>query len=1555
VSKNSDKKSSAPPAVVDFSQTVAGYFMEFLETDFKKRGKPKRKVSTYKESVLVGVKANKYPEFFRDVLSLLQSGFNKEKLQFISEGSYTKELPSRLLGYVNKRIDNISKKDIDVFLELLIDIIEKGVATFPQNIEKAQDKILDKALSAAQKKLVLPLTDEIEKPLTEGGLGDESTVYLLQEELANLVVSELQSTIESEIEKVFSLDLDEEIDVEDLRENLEKELTLKEIKSTYQDFFGSFAVTDLYKDVSELSRSKDILEKHDLYLYFGDIRYEKTKYPLFYTPISLQKIQGTDGNSSRYQISYEGKIYFNKKAVEYVVQGYKNDNEEVNGNPDIKNERIIYIAEHGDEISNYLNEIVNELTEFFSLSSKIDFTNSSGQVADGLLVSITNEVYLSLFDKADESLINDYEEILESLKDGGLEGGMFSDLINHFINEEPEPFSEEVNFEWEELTTGERLVYSSPIPLNEEQRKILSAVKKDGCKYITVHGPPGTGKSHTITAVVFDAILNGKSTLILSDKKEALDVVERKITKTLKQTRTSSEFQDPVLRLGDTGNNMHKILSATSTERIKTSYQAARQNTENLPDSIDSLKKSIEESIEAEVREGESIDIQDVHSYLDLEIYYENKPIPLDVSELIEADDSLSDLQDLITNARHVKTQFLDIKSNWDKFLAHSLGIEPEDLNENKIRLIKENAFELSQVLDKTEAVYEDIHDVWGKFEEINVENLKTLIEIIERLKSIRNPIFGYLLKKNEVKKIETDFRKEFTGSLITNPSQKINLLERCVEVSEYAIEVSKEKLAESEYGNFLSLSSMHRGVVSPKFFEELVRKTEELGLLLENVKNFTETYPKTAKELEINVNSIREVIENKFEDVPEDEREKMMRYIELKSHLSKKFDIEPAKFTQQKKRLEALSTLQMSFVMDKRFVDFYENNKNTANQLREIIKNKQQFPRDKFDNLKKAFPCILAGIRDYSEYIPLNAEAFDLVVIDEASQVSIAQALPALLRSKTVLILGDERQFANVKASQAKKEINQEHKNRLRDSFVSNITDEPAYVDAKLKYFDVKKSVLEFFNFINNYEVMLKKHFRGYKEIISFSNKFFYNEALQVTKVRAKPITEVLKFTEIKHDLKKELVKNTNSLEVKEILEKLENIFESNGRPSVGVITPFRNQQKLINKEAREHPRGDFFFNELDLKIMTFDSCQGEERDIIFYSMVANPEEDKLSHIFPASLNEGDDRDSLRKQRLNVGFSRAKEQMHFILSKPIEDFSGTAKRSLVHYNNVCDQAKEEKSVSEVDDKSPMEEKVLNWFYQTSFWKEYKDREPKSKEEDEGFVENLELFPQFDLGSYIRQLEPTYQHPDYTVDFLLAYKDQGHSIHNIVIEYDGFKEHFTNLNEVNEFNFKEYYKEEDVYRQKVLESYGYQFLRINRFNLGENPIEVLDKRIRSLVKEGEKINTPEIQNIQELLSRVQEGESKICPWCEKIREQEEFKDSSLITGYGHKCIYCKGVKGKGIVQNYSDSNKKPKASGYVTPVCPKCGSNMKIKNGRYGAFYGCSRYPDCKETRNKLS
>ena len=512
-----------------------------------------------------------------------------------------------------------------------------------------------------------------------------------------------------------------------------------------------------------------------------------------------------------------------------------------------------------------------------------------------------------------------------------------------------------------------------------------------------------------------------------------------------------------------------------------------------------------------------------------------------------------------------------------------------------------------------------------------------------------------------------------------------------------------------------------------------------------------------------------------------------------------------------------------MTYLLDGRLIHFYRNNKSDAETLRNIIKNKQRFPRKEFQKLKEAFPCILAGIRDYAEYIPLEQEIFDLVIIDEASQVSIAQAFPALLRAKKVLILGDKKQFSNVKAAQARSDTNREYLNDLERSFRKNISNEPTAL-VKLEKFNIKTSILEFFEFITNYNTRLVKYFRGYKEIISYSNKFFYQDALQVMKIRGKPVEQVIRFSYVEPTADDELYLNANLIEVEFIIAKLRELKDGDKSVSVGIITPHTNQQKLLIERITRLPERDYYFDKLHLKIMTFDTCQGEERDLVFYSMVASAHSDKLWAVFIKDLSKVDVEEDgqIKAQRLNVGFSRAKECMHFVLSKPLEEFTGSIGDALRHYQWVLDEAKKERSVTEVDVRSKMEPEVLNWFYQTKFWKENKD--------------SIEFRPQFELGRYLKQLDRRYTHPNYKVDFLLIYTDERRKEHKIIIEYDGFQEHFKDLEQVNEFNYKNYYSDDDVYREKVLESYGYKFLRINKFNAGKNPVLTSGSTIVALGK-----------------------------------------------------------------------------------------------------------------------
>ena len=195
-------------------------------------------------------------------------------------------------------------------------------------------------------------------------------------------------------------------------------------------------------------------------------------------------------------------------------------------------------------------------------------------------------------------------------------GEMFKNIISNFIEEEPLTISNDIQREWDGLSTSEQLVFSSPIPLNEEQRKIISAVNNKEGKFITVEGPPGTGKSHTITALLFEAILKNKSVLMLSDKKEALDVVEDKLKETLNKTRVGENFQNPILRLGRAGNTYAKILQNQNVERIKTHLRASVDKLEDIKP--EKQEKELKQKVETYISSYAAIHAKDIKQYLEL-------------------------------------------------------------------------------------------------------------------------------------------------------------------------------------------------------------------------------------------------------------------------------------------------------------------------------------------------------------------------------------------------------------------------------------------------------------------------------------------------------------------------------------------------------------------------------------------------------------------------------------------------------------------------------------------------------------------------------------------------------------------------------------------------------------------------------------------------------------------------------------------------------------------------------------------------------------------------
>jgi len=1562
--KEIDKTNIEEDSSLKFVKEVAKYFMNFLDTDFKRRRIPKRNtIQNTQKGLKVGFDLKKYPKLKNNLLTILNNGFGKEELK-IKKGEYTTNIPDLFSLLIINKIEDISEENIEVVFEETQKTIKENIINYTKEYDKFLEETIEQTKYIFTKNLILPFLGELDKPLENLDMADENSKYQLETDMVDSLFSLFEEKYIEILQGAFQNP--ENFNPED---SLREIIKLPEIKNNLINFINNIVIRDAFHDIYQLYRNTRVIDKTEIYIYFYEIALEKDKFPLFYVPITIKK------DEKKFTFQFEKRLFINTKAINFVVQEY---NLQVHKKSTLigEFERILYISEEHNFLS-VLDNVIKKIENFFEFNKNIDLTNAEFQKSENLICSLSNKCYIYLFDKSDEALINDYEEILN---DDGVIIDNFSKLVNGFIEENPRPYMEEIDEEWQEEDIPQKLVFESPIPLNTEQKQILMALKKPNCKYTILEGPPGTGKSHTITAIICKAILNEKSVLVLSDKKEALDVVEDKISTTLNKIRKKENYQSPILRLGKTGNKFYKIVQGQAIQKIRDFYFSYKHKENEHDNAINNVLSKLKRNIKENIAHFREINFQDIEFYFKnidkfSRIHWVNnenssfsgedffrikrtvqklqniKECPFKTSSITRENlKNFNELHTSFTNLEKIKTSFHEIESfqkpieeleNISFEKRNNIFQNLEDIN-NLFNLSHDNfskseysyfknintELPLSEIR-KEESILKDTEemsklsneyfknflDKLGLLENFIIpkeftifEAIKEFDDFIKELQKLHKPILGYLFKKEKISGLSRKLKKTYHFFNIIKPQRHIKIFLDICNLYEYIysklygnenieeifrntirllIESNKQKKKEiydknkdelhlilNEISKFQEFRDIKIGeikkyitLINLVYFEKNIQRLHsELNIdnLMPDVSSQHLLYENTEKDFNLSESSIGFL--EKLIEVEEDLRflerfqEKNLqnaneigldvnlkntsdvqclllnysddfilnyfKYKKIEQKLEKQFNNLPEDiFSDSVVEIEDLITAKMTYFLDKRIIEYTDHYAGEVQNLKDIIKKKKKFPRPLFQNLKKAFPCILSGIRDYAEFIPLEKDLFDLVIIDEASQVSIAQALPAIIRGKQLIVLGDDKQFSNVKANNASTVTNNQLRKKVQNSFFKERLDgedEYGWMTKVEENFNIKKSILKFLRFIRNYECQLKKHFRCYPEIISYSDKYFYDKSLQCMKIRGKSIEDVIKIDIIGHDGKVDETKNTNELEAEFIIGKLKEFHENNIEQSIGIITPHREQVTLLFDKINDLYIRDWLFEKCKLKIMTFDTCQGEERDYIFYSMVATREKDRLKWIFPKNLKNSIERESIKAQRMNVGFSRAKETIHFVLSKPIEEYQYEIETALIHYKNELENGKKI-IFGETDKKSPMEKEIQKYFYQTLFYKNNKEK--------------IEFIPQFPIGEYLKQIDKEYTHPLYKIDFLLIYDDQ-----KIVIEYDGFKEHFTDSEDVNESNYSYYLKDDDIYRQKILEGYGYKFLRINKFNIGKDPVEILNQRLENIVKKKPKFH-----------------------------------------------------------------------------------------------------------------
>ncbi|MEI7028384.1 AAA domain-containing protein [Paenibacillus sp. y28] len=1233
------------------------------------------------------------------------------------------------------------------------------------------------------------------------------------------------------------------------------------------NYLNEYRLAGLYDELYDLWKNKLLTDKHEFYLYFLDICYEEQRYPVFYIPLSIEQ-----NEHDSFSIEFDPVLLINKKAIEYVTGLYAEEQKkdwQVELPP-----RHIYLANFQSETEfiTYLKNIISELTNFLGMRT-IDLKGSQDSVSkikNGKF-EITNQCYVVLADKSDESLLNDYEELLTLLQSGENSEALalFNKLSEDFLVRNPKSFARVIEEDYENKTSSERLSYTSPIPLNKEQIQVLKAIDTEGCDRIIIEGPPGTGKSHTITAIIFNALMNGKSVLMVSDKKEALDVVEDKINSVLDKMKLDDFVQNPILRLGKKDSNFAGIFKTANYEKIKTRHGAYRRHKEQVESEIKETHSKMISDIESEIDSQYFLHSDQVQKYVAYESTFEQQwKNRLNLAELRDGKkpQRLFDLWRSLSGILHAMDQLTEMS----QIKFHFDGMTFDKWKSSLEALLKELQ-PIHSSLNKEQKTFKFLRV-------IEATKVQVLDQCMKELDELRNPLFGFLFAGKKIKALEQRLTEEFFGS------EKFSLkAERAILQNELQYYKQSHKLEQKWMKESLDLfRTMREDKLS-----NLMELLEKIIGQIREVKKTKKELVKTVLALGVDSDQLDNELLWSFAKTPEEEILRVVSYLQTHYFINEGKESPANLYVEQRGVLENRLILKMTNILDDSVVQFRENYRNDAEELRKIFRAKKKIPKHLLEPLVQAFPCLIVGIRELGEFIPLEANLFDVVIIDEASQVSIAQAFPAIIRGKKTIVLGDSKQFANVKSHNASTKVNNLLFNRVRDAFKKDIVDRPEFeresLEMKIENFNIKNSILDFMKNIPNYECSLKKHFRGYIELISYSNKNFYQDSLQVMKIRGVSLNDVLQFHVIQADPRKERLKNTNTDEIHYILDELNRLKQMNYQGTVGIITPFTNQQKLLTSRILASKDWEYYMEKFHLKIMTFDSCQGEERDIIYYSMVEKPGEDSLKYIFPVKLDKAaeEENGTLKAQRLNVGFSRAKESIRFILSKQPEEIQHETGRVLQYFKNMMQGPDEASLLEQTDGRSKMEPMVLQWIQQTKFYKKNKG--------------HIEIIPQFDIGRYIKQLDPMAKIPDYRIDFLLIFRKPGDRARSAIIEYDGFEFHFESSDSINEFTYTRYYVESDVERQKTIESYGYPFIRLNKFVIRDNPLQYLDRQLARTFKITETEDEDDLRKeVAETYEKIESKQIKKCGKCGQMKDLSEFYDPNLATLYGRNCKICKG-------------------------------------------------------------
>lgn len=286
------------------------------------------------------------------------------------------------------------------------------------------------------------------------------------------------------------------------------------------------------------------------------------------------------------------------------------------------------------------------------------------------------------------------------------------------------------------------------------------------------------------------------------------------------------------------------------------------------------------------------------------------------------------------------------------------------------------------------------------------------------------------------------------------------------------------------------------------------------------------------------------------------------------------------------------------------------------------------------------AIPCWIMPSWRVAEQLPGEVGSFDLVIMDEASQADIRE-VTTLLRGKKILVVGDDKQVSPTAAFIETSKIDQ-----LERGYLKNQPFRTLLLPGSSLY-DLAKVM-----FPDKF-IMLKEHFRCVEPIIRFSMQFYQPEPLIPLRIPmpaerlSPPLVDIYVPDGFRTGDK------LNNREADVIVQEIKNIVDDpklgyietqDKWRTIGVVSLIGSKQANLIYKKLISEIGEELISRHRIACGDSATFQGNEKDIIFLSMIADPKNKQAQTAIHF------------EQRFNVALSRARDRMILVHSVTLDD-----------------------------------------------------------------------------------------------------------------------------------------------------------------------------------------------------------------------------------------------------------------------------------------------------------